>query len=72
MLNILNQLFCSHRYELNRWHRCHGPNGNDPPTIEAEYICSKCGKVSYLYHPIDQEKTFGMFLKENERRNQQC
>ena len=39
MIKIFKQLFCKHRYELNRWHICHGPNGNDPAEVEAEYIC---------------------------------
>lgn len=32
-----------------RWHWTHGPHGNDPLFIEAEYRCKECGKIIYLY-----------------------
>ena len=44
MIKFIKRLFCKHHYELNRWHICHGSNGNDPAMIEAEWICTKCGK----------------------------
>lgn len=44
---LLKRLFCEHNYILNRWHWCHGSTAMEPRQIEAEYICSKCGKVIY-------------------------
>lgn len=68
MIKFIKRLFCKHHYELNRWHRCHGLNGNDPSMIEAEYICSKCGKVIYHDFPLDHRESFEKIVKEYERR----
>ena len=70
MKNFFKRLFCEHCYELNCWHRYHGPNGNDPRMIEAEYVCSKCGKVIYHDFPLDHGESFEKIAKEYERRNQ--
>ena len=46
---FLHQLKCKHYdSELLRWHWTHGPIGNEPAFIEAEYHCTKCGKIVYL------------------------
>lgn len=69
MINILKKIFCKHRrVELNRWHRCHGPNGNDPLIIEAEYICRDCGKVVYKDDSIKFLRAYEAICKEYERR----
>lgn len=47
---FFRQLFCKHAdSDLLRWHWTHGPYGNDPAFIEAEYRCKECGKIVYLY-----------------------
>lgn len=62
------RMCCKHiRSELNRWHVCHGPNGNDPAEIEAEYICSRCGKIIYSYWPIIYKETFERCCPQYER-----
>lgn len=71
MLNFLKRLFCKHKYKLNRWHNTHGPDGFDPLLIEAEYICTKCGKICYKYYPIWYADAFKALVNEYERRNQQ-
>lgn len=45
---LIKQYKCQHDMELSKWHWTHGPTGSDPRYIEAEYICSKCGKIDYL------------------------
>ncbi len=43
------QLSCAHTdADLIRWHWTHGPDGNEPTVIEAEYRCKDCGKVVYM------------------------
>lgn len=69
MIKFVRNLFCKHIYEINRWHICHGPNGDCPAMIEAEYICTKCGKVKYAYDSIDSYWTYSCICKEYERRN---
>jgi len=49
ILSFLHRLFCRHTYGLVRWHWTHWRNGNEPSRIEAEYRCSKCGKLMYVY-----------------------
>lgn len=66
--NIKCKLFCEHHYELNRWHRCHGPNAMDPPMIEAEYICVKCGKIRYYHDSIENEEIYKSICDAYERR----
>lgn len=69
MLNFLKRLFCKHkRVVLNRWHISHGPNGNDPAMIEAEYICVKCGKLIYRDDSIKFLGAYKSICKEYERR----
>lgn len=63
------QLFCHHDFVLNRWHRYHGPNGNDPAMIEAEYICTKCGKKKYTDDSIKNIEKYENTIPEHERRN---
>lgn len=47
---FFKQLLCRHAdAELLRWHWTHGPLGNDPAFIEAEFRCKKCGKIFYAY-----------------------
>lgn len=47
---FLKQFFCKHaEVNLLRWYWTHGPNGNDPLFIEAEYRCKECGKIIYVY-----------------------
>ena len=71
MPKFLKRLFCKHtRISLNRWHRCHGPNGMDPPMIEAEYICKNCGKVIYIDDPINLLGAYESTCKEYERKIQ--
>jgi hypothetical protein len=62
------QLFCQHSFHLNRWHWCHGPNGNDPIMIECEYRCSKCGKLTYRDLSDDREnaKAWADFHRDKE------
>lgn len=69
MLDFFKRLFCQHyRSVLNRWHVCHGPNGNDPAEIEAEYICARCGKISYSYYPMECKENFEEICPQYERR----
>lgn len=72
MIKSFEQLFCEHRYELNRWHICHGLNGNNPAEIEAEYICDQCGKIMYQHLTIDFKEDFEKICPQYERRKQQC
>lgn len=47
---LFKRLFCKHTAaDLLSWHWTHGPNGNDPLFIQAEYRCNECGKIIYLY-----------------------
>ena len=47
---FFKRLFCKHTDTyLLRWHWTHGPSGNDPLFIEAEYCCKECGEIVYLY-----------------------
>lgn len=68
MINIFKRLFCKHKYELNRWHVCHGPNGDELSMIEAEYVCTKCGHVLYSDFSIDMFKYFETICPQYERR----
>lgn len=69
MIKIVERLFCRHRKStLNRWHICHGPNGNEPAEIEAEYICDCCGKVSYRHCSIAYKENFEEICPQYERR----
>ena len=46
----LKQAMCNHQYAtMLRWHWTHGPNGNTPAFVEAEYECDNCGKIVYLH-----------------------
>lgn len=61
------QLFCPHRKAyLNRWHLVHYPN-SEPLSVEAEYICQDCGKVTYLHlygnEKEQWEKIMGTYKK---------
>ena len=49
ILTFFCQLFCRHTYGLTRWHWSHEFQDNEPMHIEAEYKCSKCGKLMYVY-----------------------
>ena len=50
MKKWLKKVTCKHyRATLVRWHWSHGPNGNEPRTVEAEYKCDACGKDVYLH-----------------------
>lgn len=69
MLIYLKKLFCKHHYELYRWHICHGPNGNDPAMIEAEYVCKKCGKHCYKDDSITKIEKYKNICDIHERRN---
>lgn len=68
MIKFIKKLFCKHSYELNRWYICHGPNGDCPAMIEAEYICTKCGKVTYADDNIEAYEVYLSICKPNERR----
>lgn len=69
MLRFFKCLFCQHpRSALNRWHICHGPNGNDPAEIEAEYICTLCGKISYSHYSVEYKENFEKICPQYERR----
>lgn len=47
---FFHQWRCNHwQADLIKWHWTHGPYGNDPAFIEAEYHCKGCGKTVYLY-----------------------
>lgn len=47
---LTHQLFCKHKdADLVRWHWTHGPMGNDPASVEAEYRCNDCGKTIYMH-----------------------
>lgn len=63
ILNTLKRLLCKHNWELSRWHWFHGYNGNDPRTIEAEYICSKCTSKKYIHIEKDMDK----FAEQNKK-----
>lgn len=67
--SFFKRLFCPHHIQIfNRWHICHGPNGNDPAEIEVEYICNHCGKVIYQNYPIMYKKNFEHICPQYERR----
>lgn len=68
MIKFIKQLLCKHVYDLNRWHICHGPNGNNPAEIEAEYICSECGKIMYRYCDISHRAEYEQVCNQYERR----
>lgn len=69
MIKFFKQLFCRHcSIELNRWHICHGPNGMDPPKIEAEYLCKRCGKIVYRYDSIRHINAYKALCPQYERR----
>lgn len=68
MIEFIKRLFCKHHYELNRWHICHDPNGNDPAMIEAEWIYTKCGKVRYSDDTAGSYWAYSSICKEYERR----
>lgn len=43
------QFRCKHyRADLKRWHTVHTPD-YEPASVEVEYICTDCGKVTYIY-----------------------
>ena len=52
--HLVRQFRCKHDMSLNRWHLVHYPN-YEPLSVEAEFICSKCGKMDYL-HLYDTDK----------------
>lgn len=71
-MNKVKQFFrrlkCRHfNADLLRWHWTHGPYGNDPAFIEAEYRCKECGKIVYLYQrgkeAYDWAKAMGKYKK---------
>jgi hypothetical protein len=39
---------CKHDMSIKRWHWVHFPD-YEPLSVEAEYECSKCGKIDYLH-----------------------
>jgi hypothetical protein len=45
---LLQELRCEHDMRLNRWHWVHFPN-YEPLSVEAEYKCTKCGKIDYVH-----------------------
>lgn len=53
----IKRRLCRHQYiTLMRWHWTHGPFGNDPLTVEAEYKCDDCGELLYSY--LDREESY--------------
>lgn len=64
----LQQLRCPHSFHLNRWHWCHGPNGNDPIMIEYECLCPQCGKLVYGIVKDQLKDTFADVYKDKEWR----
>lgn len=68
MIPFLKHLFCKHRYGVNRWHVTHGPNGNDPASIEVEEICLKCGKIRYRDDSIKRLEAYKTLSNEYEIR----
>ena len=45
----IRQLFCNHKFKPVKWHWTHGPSGNEPAFVEAEWCCEKCGWLHYRY-----------------------
>lgn len=44
------KIFCRHKTsEVICWHWTHGPNGNDPRSIEMQLKCNICGKYYFRY-----------------------
>lgn len=68
MIEFVKGLLCKHQYELNRWYVCHGLNRMDQVEIEVEYICLKCGKVSYVHFDISCMPEFEHVCNQYERR----
>lgn len=68
MIKFIKQLFCKHIYDLNRWHISHGINGCEPAEIEAEYICSECGKIHYRHCNISHVEEYEKICDQYERR----
>lgn len=58
MFKRIRCFFQGHHYDLNRWHVIHRPGGKEVSEIEAEYICTNCGKLFYRYWPIDYKHRF--------------
>lgn len=44
---------CRHQYLLSGFYIWHGPNGNDPASIRAQYICELCGKTVLAEDTVD-------------------
>lgn len=68
VMSLVKRLFCKHTWFLNRWHVSHGPNGNDPSEIEAEYICLNCKKRIYRDYNINFRSYFESIVKEYDGR----
>ena len=45
----VKRMFCKHEFKPVRWHWTHGPIGNEPAFVEAEWRCEKCGKWELRY-----------------------
>ena len=58
MSSFIERLICNHKYEVDKWHYTHGPNGNKPAYIEGIEICPKCGKEKYFWIDRGRETNF--------------
>ena len=58
---FLKRLLCKHDYLLERWHWVHFME--DMISIEAEYKCAKCNKLSYLYLRGEKAKRFDEYYQ---------
>ena len=65
---FFQQLRCNHNEaDLLRWHWTHGPSGNDPAFIEAEYRCKECGKIIYLYQRREEAHEWAKAMGEHKK-----
>lgn len=65
---FIQRLRCKHfKADLLRWHWTHGPSGNEPAFIEAEYRCKDCGKIVYLYQRGKEAKEWAKVMGEHKK-----
>lgn len=58
---LIQKLTCKHDMGLNRWHLVHFPE-YEPAHVEAEYQCTKCGKLKYLHLYGEEQKQWESIL----------
>lgn len=65
---FFRQIRCKHyNADLLRWHWTHGPYGNEPAFIEAEYCCKECEKIVYLYQRGEEAHDWAKAMGEHKK-----